>query len=98
MTSLGTIRSHLFTGQVFEGRNLVPGYSRLSFQWVCVTVKYRVSKSTRGLRCSEVLVAAQDSGHRSHLPPATFCESSVYRVSASVWDALAADSQFPRSQ
>lgn len=95
---LGVVKSHLFAGGFFEGRDLVHGYSRSSFQWVCVTAKYEVSESTGGLRFFRVLVAACDSAHHSHLPPATFCKSDVYHISASVWNVVTTSSQFLRSK
>lgn len=83
--SFRVVKSYLLMGGFFEGRNLIHGYSRSSFQRVCVIAKYKVSKSVGGLRFSKRWLLHMTSAHCSHLPPATFCESDVYLISASVW-------------
>lgn len=58
---LSVVKSYLFAGGLLEGRNLIHRYSRSHFQWVCITVKNKLSKSTECLSFSEVLVAAHDT-------------------------------------
>lgn len=55
---LRVVKSYLCAGGLLEGRNLVHRYSRPHFQWVCITVKNKLSKSTECFSFSEVLVAA----------------------------------------
>lgn len=85
---LSAVKSYLFAGGLLKGTNLAHGYSRSHFHCLCTDVKYKVSKSTERLSFSAHFRSAHCCtwicAHCSHLPPATFCKSNVYHVSASV--------------